>query len=228
MRTLKTSIIGLIILRVISVIIPVIILKQSFGFPEILRQPADIILQKFQLNESHIKIGYYIYFVSSLLTIPLSILLVKLYKPTRQTTTLNAFLITAVLATTFQCIGLVRWFTVVPFFSNSYAHSHSPELLTIFESIHRFAGMGIGEHLGYLAIGTWSVILSIIIISSDIKDKVLCCLGVIIGLSLIFSSFEPLGIGSQSLNFKANAAWSIWLILLAINLTFNKISNETN
>jgi hypothetical protein len=84
MRILKTSIIGLIILRVASVIIPVIILKQAFGFPEILRQPADIILHKFQSNQPHIKIGYYIYLVSSLLTIPLSILLVKLYKATRE------------------------------------------------------------------------------------------------------------------------------------------------
>jgi hypothetical protein len=228
MRILKTSIIVLIILRVASVIIPVIILKQAFGFPEILRQPADIILQKFQSDELTIKIGYYIYLVSSLLTIPLSILIVQLYKATRETAALNAFLITAVLATIFQCIGLVRWFTVVPFLANSYTSSHSQEVLTIFESNHRFAGMGIGEHLGYLAIGTWTVILAFIIKSSDVKDKILCWLGIIIGVALIVSSFEPIGLGSQSLNFKANTAWSIWLILFAVNLTFNKKFNEIN
>lgn len=118
-----------------------------------------------------------------------------------------------------QCIGLVRWQTVVPYLAARYARHPSPEMLTAFEAVHRLVGMGIGEHLGYLAMGTWTVLLGLVVARHPGFPRWLGIAGIVVGVSLAVSALEPLlGAavpGLASLNFRANAAWSVWMIALA-------------
>ena len=66
-------------------------------------------------------------------------------------------------------LGLLRWVFLVP----SLARIHEdPEVspaqreatLAIFRAFHQYLGVGVGEHLGYLLTGLWSILIGIAIV----------------------------------------------------------------
>ena len=62
----------------------------------------------------------------------------------------------------------------------------------VFDSFHRYLGVGIGECLGYLLTGTWSVLIGVAMLQSSAFEAWLGWPGIIIGLFLV-GSFEFVG-----------------------------------
>jgi len=74
--------------------------------------------------------------------------------------------IIGVLAGLVQMLGLLRWVYVVPVLARAYADSTlEPEQrevhATVFRALHQYLGVGVGEHLGYLFTGIWSVLIGV-------------------------------------------------------------------
>lgn len=218
---------ALILAECVMVIAPVVILGEFFNFPAILRQPAADVFALFRQNATPVVIGYYTFLLSSLLYVPLSYTLAG-FLAKEKSIGRRALIGLGLLTAVFQAIGFVRWIFTMPYLTETY-YEH-PELrgsvTVVYEMLNHYAGMSIGEHLGFIAMGFWTIVLSSLILQSSLK-RWLGYLGVFIGVIIILSIGEHFG-GQYApvcaqLNLVGNTLWSLWLLIIAFYLfTFNK------
>ena len=60
----------------------------------------------------------------------------------------------------------------------------------VFATLHRLFGVGIGEHLGYLPTGLWTVLVSVSVPSTSVIWPWLGWIGLPIGAALLIGSLE--------------------------------------
>jgi hypothetical protein len=131
-----------------------------------------------------------------------------------------------------QALGLVRWPFAVPELARRYAQAEGPDaeatrhtIEVVFATLHRLLGVGIGEHLGYLLTGAWTLLAAASIVTTPVLPVWLGLLGVPIGLALLIGSLEFVGRNEErgwplagTIVPIAYIAWSIWLIGLGVGL----------
>jgi Domain of unknown function (DUF4386) len=85
--------------------------------------------------------------------------------------------------------------------------------------------VGIGEHLGYLLTGVWTILVTASIVTTAVIAPWLGWLGVPIGAALLVGSLEFVGPNERAgwsiagtIVPIAYIAWSLWLIALGISL----------
>ena len=95
----------------------------------------------------------------------------------------------------------------------------------IFRAFHQYLGVGVGEHLGYLLTGLWSILVGIAIVLGDVLSVWLGWPGIVIGAGLVVGSAEFLGRSEERGWALAGAAipllyiaWSVWLLAMGIAL----------
>ncbi len=91
--------------------------------------------------------------------------------------------------------------------------------------MHQYLGVGVGEHLGYLFTGIWSVLTGVAIIGRELLPTWTGWTGIVIGTGLIVGSAEFLGPNEEQGWPLAGAAipllyiaWSLWLLAMGIAL----------
>jgi hypothetical protein len=65
--------------------------------------------------------------------------------------------------------------------------------VVVFEAFHRYLGVAIGECLGYLLTGTWTVLVGVAMLQSSAFDPWLAWPGIVIGIFLVAGSLEFVG-----------------------------------
>ena len=135
-----------------------------------------------------------------------------------------------VLAGLVQMLGLLRWVYVVPALARAYADpTLEPEQrevsAAVFRALHQYLGVGVGEHLGYLFTGIWSVLIGVGIVQGVELPTLLGWPGIIVGVGLMVGSAEFLGPNEEQGWSLAGAAipvlyvaWSGWLLAMGIAL----------
>jgi hypothetical protein len=135
-----------------------------------------------------------------------------------------------VLAAVVQFLGLSRWPFLVPALARAHADPASSQATreataVAFDSFHRYLGIGIGECLGYLLTGAWTMLVGAAMLQSSSFTVWLAWAGIIIGLLLIVGSLEFVGRFEEQGWKLASAivpityiAWSLWLILSGLVL----------
>jgi hypothetical protein len=95
----------------------------------------------------------------------------------------------------------------------------------MFDSFHRYLGVAVGECLGYLFTGAWTVLVSAAMLQSSSFDSWLAWPGIVIGASLLIGSLEFVGRLEEE-GWKlagtvvpiAYTAWSLWLLATGVVL----------
>ena len=105
---------------------------------------------------------------------------------------------TGVLAALVQFLGLVRWPFLVPYLARADADADaSPArreaIDIVFQSFHRYLGVAVGEHLGYLFTGAWSALTGVALMQATNTPWWLGLAGVVVGGLLTICSFEFVG-----------------------------------
>jgi hypothetical protein len=139
-------------------------------------------------------------------------------------------IVVGVAAALVQAIGLVRWPFAVPELARRYASADGPEAAAtrqsieiVFVTMHRLSGVGIGEHLGYLLTGAWTLLAAASILTASLVPGWLGVIGLPIGLALVIGSLEFVGRSEERGWALAGAivpiayvAWSAWLVALGV------------
>ncbi len=206
-------------------------LGRAFDYPAILRESPDTILRRFDAGGSGLLVRWQALLFSAVAMLPL-VVLVGAVIGADVALTATAIVVGAT-ASLVQALGLVRWPFAVPELARRYVAA--PEGPTgdatratvevVFATLHRLLGVGIGEHLGYLLTGVWTLLVGWSILTTTVFPVWMGGLGLLIGMTLVVGTFEFVGPNERdgwalagTIVPIAYIAWSLWLIVLGILL----------
>ncbi|MEX0755028.1 MAG: DUF4386 domain-containing protein [Actinomycetota bacterium] len=202
-------------------------LGKRFDYPDILRRPADEILERFRAGGASLILLWWLLMLSGLLLIPAVVLLGQALGFTG---IVPLAVILGVLAGLVQMLGLVRWVFLVPAIARmnvdpAVDSGQREATIAVFRAMHQYLGVGVGEHLGYLLTGLWSVLTGVAIVGRELLPTWTGWAGIVIGAGLIVGSAEFLGPNEEHGWPLAGAAvpilyiaWSLWLLAMGIAL----------
>jgi Domain of unknown function (DUF4386) len=205
-------------------------LGRVFDYPNILRKEPDEILTRFHAGGPALILRWEALLVSALAMLPLvALLAVSLNAPAALTV---AAIVVGTAAALVQALGLVRWPFAVPELARRYVAAKGPDGTTargtievVFATLHRLLGVGIGEHLGYLLTGAWTLLVAASVLSTSVLPGWLGIVGIPIGAAMLVGTLEFVGPNEErgwplagTIVPIAYIAWSLWLVALGIAL----------
>jgi hypothetical protein len=205
-------------------------LGRTFDYPDILRREPDEILRRFAAGGSGLILRWEALLLSALAMLPLVGLFAVALGASTALTVISVSVGAA--AALVQTIGLVRWPFAVPELARRYIAADGPDgaatrrsVEVTFATLHRLLGVGIGEHLGYLLTGAWTLLAAISVISTTVLPAWLGIIGIPIGIALLVGTLEFVGPNEErgwrlagTIVPIAYIAWSLWLIALGVAL----------
>jgi hypothetical protein len=207
------------------------LLGRRFDYPNILRSPTEEVLSRFTAGGVSLKLLWYGFMLTAVLLAPLAVLLGQVLGREGLAIVPTATVV-GVLAAVVQFFGLARWPFLVPTLARKYGDPASSAAtreatVVVFESFHLYLGVAIGECLGYLFTGAWTVLVGVAMLQSSAFPAWVAWPGIAIGLALIIGSLEFVGRFEEkgwklagTLVPIAYTAWSIWLVITGIVLLF--------
>ena len=206
-------------------------LQVYFEYPDILRQPAGYVLERFSSGGSELVAGWYAMFFSAFLFIPIAVLLHPFL--TREDTWYLPLATTlGVLAGTVQMLGFVRWPFLVPALAASYINSAASEttretISAVFLAFNQYAGVGVGEHLGFLFTASWGLLVGLAMLGSKVFPSWVGMVGILSSLGIIVGLLEPTGVTwAGAVNALAYVFWALWLLVSGIFLKKEEQGHE--
>jgi hypothetical protein len=204
------------------------LLSVTFEYPDILREPTGYILRQFDAGGGELVAIWYGFMLTAVLFVPLAILVHKalVREDTPYMAVATAF---GVVAGVVQFLGLVRWPFLVPYLADTYLDPASSaatreSVAVVFQAFNQYAGVGVGENLGYLFTGLWTALVALAMFASALPLKRwLALLGVVSAVGILVGTLEPVGFEpAANIVVVGYILWSIWLALFGIFLLVNK------
>jgi hypothetical protein len=135
-----------------------------------------------------------------------------------------------VIAGVVQTLGFLRWVFVVPHLATIYSNptttiAQREAVAVVFEAFHRYAGVAIGEHLGYLSTGIWTIGIALALSNAALIKPWLSTIGTLAAAGIMLGVFEITGWESAGvINAVSYLLWSGWLVVVGLFLFFRSTS----
>jgi hypothetical protein len=205
-------------------------LGRAFDYPNILRKEPDEILRRFAAGGPGLILRWEALLLSALAMLPLVALLAVAVGASAALSVSSIVVGSA--AALVQALGLVRWPFAVPELARRYVAAEGPDaaatrraIEVTFATLHRLLGVGVGEHLGYLLTGVWTLLVAASVLSTAVLSGWLGLVGIPIGLALLIGAVEFVGPNEErgwalagTIVPIAYIAWSLWLVALGVGL----------
>jgi hypothetical protein len=207
--------------------VPYMYLVQNFGYDDILREPVASILQAFHAGGTGLVFAWFGFSLAafSFVFVALAIsrwLEARTGNPHRLATLFG------VISALFQTVGLARWVFVVPPLASVHADPATSDagkaaIEAVFQAVHQYGGVAIGEHLGQLTLLIWTAGIAAALLRMPGLWKLLGVLpAVTVPLWLVAQS-EMLNAANPSIPaFEvapiAFILWQGWLLALGLTL----------
>jgi hypothetical protein len=219
-----TTLTGLMLVLVpIAFNVTFFLLQRVFEYPDILRKPTDVILRRFKEGGVSLRRLWYAFTFSAVLFTPVPVLTQQVFEPAVPWYLVVGTAI-GVLAGAVQFLGLIRWPFLVPTLADLYTNPKSSpatreSVAVVFQAFHRYVGVAIGEHLGYIFTSTWTILLCVAILQTEMFHPLWGWLGIIPALGVLTGVFEETGFKAAGLiNALSYILWSLWLIAFGVSL----------
>jgi hypothetical protein len=128
-----------------------------------------------------------------------------------------------VVAGVMQFLGLARWPFLVPYLADTYTDPASSgatreSVAVVFEAFNRYAGVAVGEHLGYLFTGLWTALVALAMFGSALPfRRWLSLLGMVSAAGILVGTLEPAGFeAAANIVVVGYILWSLWLAIFGI------------
>jgi len=205
------------------------LLARSFDYPDILRRPTKEVLERFTAGGSKLILTWWGFAMSAVLLAPTAVLVSATFDEADPTLLLVTTAI-GLLAALVQFLGLIRWPFAVPHLAREMADpassaSKREAVDVIFQTLNRYLGVAVGEHLGYLFTGVWTGLVGATILQSEVLHPVFGVIGLLLAPLFLLGSMEFLG-SNEPEGWKlagtvvpvAYIGWSLWLLAMGIAL----------
>jgi len=205
------------------------LLARSFDYPNILRRPTAEVLARFEAGGSRLIMTWWGFAITAVFLAPTAVL-VSATLPDANTTVLALATSVGILAAVVQFLGLIRWPFAVPHLARTTVDPDSSiatkeAVDVVFQTLNRYLGVAIGEHLGYLFTGAWTGLVGLAVIQSDVLHPAFGVGGLVLAPLFVVCSFEFVG-SFEPRGWKLAGtlvpityiAWSLWLMATGIAL----------
>jgi Domain of unknown function (DUF4386) len=205
------------------------VLAATFDYPDILRRPTPEVLTRFRQGGTRLLLWWWLLAMTAAGLAPVAVVAARSLAGASDTL-LTVGATVGVLAALVQLIGLVRWPFLVPYLARIDADPNASPAQreavdVVFQSFNRYLGVAVGEHLGYLLTGAWTILVGAAVTQTSVAPGWLGIPGIVIGAVLALCSLEFVGPAERD-GWKlagtftpiAYIAWSLWLIACGIAL----------
>jgi hypothetical protein len=204
-------------------------LARSFDYPDILRRPTAEVLDRFTAGGSLLILTWWAFAMSAVLLAPTAVLVSATFADADPTLLLVATAV-GLLAAVVQFLGLIRWPFAVPHLAREMADPTSSATKkdavdVIFQTLNRYLGAAVGEHLGYMFTGLWTGLVGIAVIQSHLLHPAFGIIALVLAPLFLIGSMEFVGANEKEgwkfagrLIPMAYIGWSLWLLTLGIAL----------
>jgi hypothetical protein len=195
----------------------------TFEYPDILREPSGYILRRFSEGGSGLVATWYGFMLTAALLIPVAVLVYKTVGR-EDTPYMGLAAVFGVVAGVVQFLGLVRWPFLVPYLSDTYLDPASSEATkaaaaVAFQAFNRYAGVAVGENLGYLFTALWTALVAHAMLRSPLFKPWLGWAGIVAALGILVGTLEPAGFElADNIVTLAYFLWSLWLVVAGVFL----------
>ncbi len=197
-------------------------LSVIFAYPDILREPASDVLRTFDAGGRELVTIWYAFMLTAVLFVPLAVLVHKVLarQDTPYLAVATAF---GVAAGVVQFLGLVRWPILVPYLADTYLDPTSSaatreSIVVVFETFNRYAGVAVGENLGYLCTAFWTLLVALAMLGSALPfRKWLSLWGIVSAVAILVGTLEPAGFEpAADIVVIGYILWSLWLAVFGV------------
>ncbi|MFN8384393.1 MAG: DUF4386 domain-containing protein [Anaerolineales bacterium] len=216
------------IIGAILVNIPYTLLIMNFDYPDILRQPTEEILTRFQAGGTSL---IYTWLAFAWVGLPMlfGALLLKRVLEKENSPFLETATTIGVIGFIVQVVGLLRWVFVIPVLARLFTDPTTDSVTkaaipAVFIAVHQYGGVILGEHLGQFLIIIWMSIISGIIYKSKIFSKWVAWLGwfasaiYILAQTELFATAIPTFPVIDWAGLYGSLLWILWMIVLGVYL----------
>lgn len=218
----------LLLLGAITINIPYSMLIASFDYPDILRAPAGEILSAYQAGGTGLLVTWFA-FAWTGLPILLAVTMLPQALDDEQAAILRIATPLGVAAMVVQLIGLLRWVFVVPVLARIASDPASDGAAraaaeVVFQAIHQYGGVVLGEHLGYAFTCMWMALVSVALIRSARFPSWLGGLGLVaaalysLAHGELFATVIPGAPYWAEAGLVGSLLWLVWMAALGVTL----------
>jgi hypothetical protein len=156
------------------------------------------------------------------LFIPVVVLFHQMLAEQAASTTLRVATVFGIVAGLAQTLGFLRWPFLVPHLAQAYLEPGASEAqraaaAMVFDAFHRYAGMAVGEHLGYLSTSVWTFLIALVMLRSPVFGRWFGLSGMLLALGVATGLLEPAGWElAGTINTLSYLAWALWLIVVGV------------
>ena len=193
-------------------------LQMTFDYPDILRHPAGEVLMRFASAGFDLHVYWYAMMAAAIGLIPASVATgLHLWK--RDSLLAGLSIAFGTLAGLVQALGLIRWVMLVPVLAASYTAPGATEMdkamaTSLFDATNAYLGVGVGEHLGYLFTGIWTLLVSALLFG---ERRILALTGMALSLTVMAGMLEPFGVPyAADINAIGFSLWALWALVLGV------------
>lgn len=193
-------------------------LQMTFDYPDILRHPAGEVLTRFANAGADLHIYWYAMMAAAIGLIPASVATgLHLWK--RDSLLAGLSIGFGVLAGLVQALGLIRWVMLVPVLAANYTAPGATEIdkamaVSLFDATNAYLGVGVGEHLGYLFTGVWTLLVSALFFG---ERRILAVTGMALSFTVMAGMLEPFGVPyTADINAIGFSLWALWALVLGV------------
>jgi Domain of unknown function (DUF4386) len=202
------------------------ILSARFNWPDILREPPDVVLPEFAAGgPSLVWIWFATAWTYAILVVPILLLPSALGR--RDDAALWVATFAGAISALLALIGFLRWVFVVPSLARLYQEGDAANRTAVAASWlaqHQYGGALLGEHLGQLLGIAWSVTLSIIVLRSRVLPRWLGVFGLLVSMLYLFNQGDILATALPGFpvfdlaGLVGSTGWGLWVAALGVTL----------
>jgi hypothetical protein len=211
------------------------VLSATFDWPDILREPADVVLPAFVAGGTSLVWTWFATaWTYAVLLVP--ILLLPSVLGRQRDPLLRAATFVGATSVVLGLIGFLRWVFVVPPLAHAYVGGDATTKAAVdaaWTAQHQFGGALLGEHLGQLLAIAWSVALSVTILRTRVLPRWLGAVGLVVSALYLTNQGDILATAVPGFpvwdlgGFIGSTAWGCWVAALGVAILLRPVRSES-
>jgi hypothetical protein len=211
------------------------VLSSTFDWPDVLREPASVVLPAFAAGGTSLVWTWFATaWTYAILVVPILLLPAALGR--RDDAALRVATYIGATSVVLSLIGFLRWVFVVPALAQSYITGNATTQAAAdaaWTAQHQFGGALLGEHLGQLMAIGWSATVSIIILRARVLPRWLGIAGLAVSALYLLNQGDILATALAGFpvwdlaGLLGSTTWGLWVAALGVTLLLHRANHST-